>query len=132
MLVDTSVLLAATNWRDPGHTASAAVLADNEWILPEPVLVEVDHMLRSRSIDRTAFLTLIQTIESGQVDLAGLTADDYTRVRELYGQYPQMDFVDTAIVALAERLKETTIATLDHRDFRIVRPKHIPAFTLVP
>jgi len=59
--------------------------------------------------------------------VAGLTADDYPRVRELYGQYPQMDFVDTAIVVLAERLKETTIATLDHRDFRIVRPEHIPA-----
>jgi predicted nucleic acid-binding protein len=34
--------------------------------------------------------------------------------------------------AVAERLRATTIATLNHRDFRVVRPRHIAAFTLIP
>ncbi len=35
-------------------------------------------------------------------------------------------------MALAERLDVTTIATLDHRDFRVVRPAHTDAFELIP
>jgi hypothetical protein len=39
---------------------------------------------------------------------------------------------DASLVALAERMGEATIATLDHRHFRVVRPKHANAFTLLP
>jgi hypothetical protein len=40
--------------------------------------------------------------------------------------------VDASVVALAERLAASTIATFDHRHFGVVRPRHIPSFTLVP
>ena len=33
---------------------------------------------------------------------------------------------------VAERLGQTAIATLNHRDFRVVRPKHCEAFELLP
>ena len=33
---------------------------------------------------------------------------------------------------IAERLKVTTIATLNHRDFTVVRPAHCEAFELLP
>jgi hypothetical protein len=33
---------------------------------------------------------------------------------------------------IAERLNLTTIATLDRRHFGVVRPRHAPAFQLVP
>jgi hypothetical protein len=36
------------------------------------------------------------------------------------------------VVALAERLDVVEVATLDHRHFRIVRPRHAKAFTLLP
>lgn len=39
---------------------------------------------------------------------------------------------DAAVIAIAERLGLHTIATVDRRDFTIVRPRHIEAFTLVP
>jgi predicted nucleic acid-binding protein len=107
-------------------------LVNEEWVLPEPVIVELDHMLRARNVNRAAFAGLASSIEAGAISLEALIPSDFLRVHELYVQYSQVDFVDIAIVALAERLKETTIATLDHRDFRIIRPNHIPAFTLVP
>jgi predicted nucleic acid-binding protein len=132
MLVDTSVLLASINSRDPAHVPCAALLVNEEWVLPEPVIVELDHMLRARNVNRAAFAGLASSIEAGAISLEALIPSDFLRVHELYVQYSQVDFVDIAIVALAERLKETTIATLDHRDFRIIRPNHIPAFTLVP
>jgi hypothetical protein len=53
---------------------------------------------------------------------------------ELVGQYANLDLgaADASVVALAERLGVTTIATVDRRDFSVVRPKHVAAFELVP
>ena len=59
---------------------------------------------------------------------------DYERMAELVGQYANLDLgaADASIVALAERLGVSTIATVDRRDFSVVRPKHVAAFDLVP
>lgn len=43
-----------------------------------------------------------------------------------------LGLVDASVVAVAERLGITQIATLDHRHFRVVRPRHIDAFELLP
>jgi hypothetical protein len=40
--------------------------------------------------------------------------------------------VDAAVIAIAERLQLTEIATLDHRHFTVVRPRHTAAFVLLP
>jgi uncharacterized protein len=40
--------------------------------------------------------------------------------------------VDACVLALAERRGVEVIATLDHRHFMTVRPRHRPRFTLVP
>jgi uncharacterized protein len=40
--------------------------------------------------------------------------------------------VDASVITIAERLGVTTIATLNHRDFTVVRPRHVDAFELVP
>jgi uncharacterized protein len=39
---------------------------------------------------------------------------------------------DASLVALAERLGVTRIATLNRRDFSVVRPRHIDSFELLP
>ena len=36
------------------------------------------------------------------------------------------------MIAVAERFAQRTIATLDQRYFRVVRPAHIDAFELIP
>ena len=43
-----------------------------------------------------------------------------------------MDVVDASVVAVAERLGVSTIATINRRDFAVVRPLHVAAFELVP
>jgi hypothetical protein len=40
--------------------------------------------------------------------------------------------VDTNDRHPAERLSITTIATMNRRDFDNVRPRHVPAFAIVP
>ncbi len=49
-------------------------------------------------------------------------------------KYADMDLgtVDAAVIAIAERLNIVTLATINTRDFRVVRPAHCDAFELVP
>ena len=77
---------------------------------------------------------LLKSIDDGSVEVADLSSADYRRARELIEQYSdlRLGFVDASVVAVAERLEQDTIATLDHRHFSVVRPRHVEAFTLVP
>jgi len=55
-------------------------------------------------------------------------------VRQLVRGYADLGLglVDASVIAIAERLEQDTIATLDRRHFSVVQPAHMPAFTLVP
>jgi predicted nucleic acid-binding protein len=48
-----------------------------------------------------------------------------------YADLP-LGVVDAAVVATAERLGVTEVATLDRRHFTVVRPRHTPTLTLLP
>ena len=39
---------------------------------------------------------------------------------------------DASVIAVAERLNLTDVATLDRRHFTVVRPSHVDALTLLP
>jgi len=43
-----------------------------------------------------------------------------------------LGIVDAAVIAIAEGLQLTEVATLDQRHFAVVRPRHVPAFTVLP
>ena len=66
--------------------------------------------------------------------VVNLELEDYARAIELVEKYADLplDLVDASVIAIAERLEQDTIATLDRRHFSVVRPSHIEAFTLVP
>ena len=88
---------------------------------------------RSRGT-RGAVDALLESVLAGTVGLVDLDLVDYARARQLVAKYADvsLSFVDASIVAIAERLGETTIATLDHRHFSVVKPLHCETFTLVP
>jgi hypothetical protein len=50
---------------------------------------------------------------------------------EIYGDFP-LGTTDASVIAVAERLNITEVATLDHRHFAAVRPAHCDAFSLLP
>lgn len=135
LIVDTGVLYGAFDTRDAAHVACAALLtASPEPVtIPAPVIGELEWLLTTRR-RFDAFLMLLDTIETGAVDIVDLGVADYVRVRELCRRYRDLPlgFVDAAVIAVAERFEETTIATLDHRHFAVVRPRHTPSFALVP
>ena len=50
---------------------------------------------------------------------------------ERYADLP-LGAADASVIAVAERLGAREIATLDRRDFTVVRPSHVNALTLLP
>lgn len=74
------------------------------------------------------------SLASGELQLAELTRPDLSRMAELVERYADLPLgaADASVVALAERLNVHEIATLDHRDFTVVRPRHVEALTLLP
>lgn len=73
-------------------------------------------------------------ITSGRLDPLELTDTDWARCTELVSTYSdlRLDLMDASLVAVAERHNLTTIATLNHRDFTVIRPRHVEAFELIP
>lgn len=66
--------------------------------------------------------------------VADLVVADYERIEELLHTYADLKvgFVDCAVLAVAERLGEPKLGTLDHRHFGTMRPRHVEALELLP
>jgi predicted nucleic acid-binding protein len=102
-------------------------------VIPAPVLVEVDYWVHVR-LQAGVFVALLDDIVAGAYRVEELYPEDYTRVRGLCDRYADADigFVDAAVLAIVERLKEPKLATLDHRHFSTLRPRHVDALRLLP
>jgi len=135
ILVDTGVLLAAANRRDRLHPTAVDWLDSvaDTLAVTVPVIIETAWQIEA-NVTPAAEIELLTSIERGELDRVDLTDADWTRVRELVAGYDDLTLgtVDASIIAVAERLHVTTIATFNQRDFRVVRPAHVDAFALVP
>jgi uncharacterized protein len=134
MILDTGILLAAAIRGDKHHRQAKALLAGPERkVIPEPVVVEASYMMASR-LGAAVELSFQRSLLSRSFVVEQITRADRERVVEILGIYAdaRLGYVDACVVVVAERLGEQTIATLDRRDFSIVRPRHTAAFTLVP
>jgi uncharacterized protein len=77
---------------------------------------------------------MLQDIHTGAIKVGDLTREDYQRVKQLCEAFADLPlgFVDAAVLAIVERLGEQKLATLDHRHFRILRPRHTSSLALLP
>ncbi|GAA3126454.1 hypothetical protein [Nonomuraea salmonea] len=69
-----------------------------------------------------------------EFELVELLPVDVRRMAELVRLYKdaRLDPADVSVVAIAARLGITQIATIDRRDFTLIRPRHVSAFSLLP
>lgn len=88
----------------------------------------------ARELGVEAFPKLLDAIKAGELTVEDLTASDYDRAAELMRTYTNLEvgFVDCAVLAVTERLGEPKLATLDHRHFGTMRPRHVAALELFP
>jgi predicted nucleic acid-binding protein len=135
LLVDTNVWLAAGDRRAARHRECARLLDEHadELAAPVPVIAETGWLLLDRG-GPAAQAAFVATVCSGRLEVVELTDADWVRVHELISTYADLplDLIDASLVAVAERLGLTRIASLDRRDLRVVRPAHCDAFELVP
>ena len=97
------------------------------------VIPEAAWLIETR-LGPAAEARFLNLVAGDRFTIVDLTAADYQRSIVLINTYTDLGlgFVDASIVAVAERLGHDTIATLNHRDFAVVRPTHRDAFQLVP
>ncbi len=135
LIIDTGPLYAALDRRDRDHARCRRLIeeSDERLVIPSPVLPELDYLVSER-MGTGPMLIFLQDVEDGAFQIESLADSDYARVRELIDGYADQDlgFVDSSVVAIAERFNEAKIATLDHRHFSVVRPRHVTAFQLLP
>jgi len=135
LILDTGVVVAAFDRDDDHHDGCASLLSElrERRVIPSPVLVEVDHLLRRYAGDES-FGAVLDQVQSGALVVEDLAAADYERAAELMRTYADLEvgFVDCAVLAVTERLGEPKLATLDHRHFGTFRPRHAEALELLP
>jgi predicted nucleic acid-binding protein len=127
--------VAAADEGDPRHIDCRQLLERQRAPLLVPVLVisEVAYLLQ-RAAGSLVELRFIADVTEGTYEPLPVDPIDWVRIAELGMRYRDLPLgtVDASVVAAAERLKVTQIATLDRRHFSVVRPSHIEAFELLP
>lgn len=134
-IVDTGILYAMADRDDAWHERVKVFLESqtDELVVPVTVLPEVCYLMNTyigRETERRFVFSLLQ----GEMRVENLAPDDLKRASRLLEQYQDANigFVDASVVAVAERLRIRRLLTTDRRHFSMIRPRHCPAFHLLP
>ena len=102
-------------------------------IVPTLVITEVTYLIGSR-LGPDPEVRFLGDLASGDLSVEPVAASDWIRIAELVHAYRDLPIgtVDASVVAAAERLDVTTIATIDRRHFTVVRPRHCDGFDIQP
>jgi predicted nucleic acid-binding protein len=135
LLLDAGPLIAYVDADDPRHGDCLDLLTRHAGPLAVPILVvaEVAYVVGTR-LGSEPEVRFLADLATGAFATIPVENGDWLRIAELVARYRDLPLgtVDASIVAAAERLGVRTIATLDRRDFGVVRPVHTAAFELVP
>lgn len=134
-LMDTGFWYASIDDSDEYHERvfSIADKIRETVILPIPVITETAYLiLRNQGVEALAKFS--ESLADTKFLLEVPTAKDYRRTAEILRKYDDanIDFVDSCIVAIAERLNVTKILTVDRRHFGAFKPRHCAAFEILP
>lgn len=135
LIVDTGVFLSAADRDEPSHSRCSRLIQAHrgELVTTGPVVAETAWMIESR-LGPAAESAFVAAIAAGRISVIDLTSSHYQRCVELINVYADLGLglVDASLIAVAEDQALTAIATLNHRDFAVVRPNHIDALDLLP
>ena len=138
IVCDTGPLVAAALSNDADHKACMELFgrlhaAGRELLVPATVVAEVSYLLAREAGSRVESLFL-RSLADGDFVPVELLAADYRRMADLVVTYASLPLgaTDASVIAVAERLDLTEVATLDRRHFTVVRPDHVNALTLLP
>jgi hypothetical protein len=135
LVLDTSILYAALNSNDPAHDACATLLleAAEPLVIPAPVLPQLDYWVR-KIASADAWLSFCEDVAAGAYQVQNLTPALLVESASLQVRYRdlRLDLVDAAVFVVCCALGERKVATLDHRDFSVLRTSEGEALTILP
>jgi predicted nucleic acid-binding protein len=134
-VVDAGPLIAYADVNDDHYAPSLEFFEEHPgpFIVPVLVIPEVTHMINHR-LGVEAERRFLNDLAEDDFRIEPVTDQDWPRIRELVARYRgfPLGTVDASVIATAERLLITDIATVDQRHFRAVEPQHCTSFTLHP
>ena len=134
-LLDTGILYALVDQGDKWHFPATESIATytGTILVPAPVVGETCYLV-ARSGGTRAVARFLRFLVQSNWQICDPTETDYVQVVDILEQYAdsRIDFVDTIVMAIAERLSIQKVFTVDRRDFRIYRPRHCKFLELLP
>jgi uncharacterized protein len=134
ILVDSGYLIALANRHD-NHYQAARKYAQNsrisDHIILDVVLTEATYGIR-KFVGKPAEIEAVKLYATANHEIMAVQKSDLLRVHSIMTQYPQFDFVDCCILAIAERETITRLCTFDRRDFEAFKPAHCEYLELLP
>ena len=135
LLIDTGPVYAALDRRDAHHRACVRLFeeAEGALIVPQTVVTEIAYFI-ARGPGAEVETAFLGDLAQGTLIPEAVEPGDWIRIAELVWRYQDLPLgtVDASIVAIAERLAITTVATLDRAHFGAIRPRHVDTFDLIP
>jgi uncharacterized protein len=129
IVVDTGALLALMDRDEAHHDAVRGLFEGNgeACVVPWAVLPEVDYLASTHLGSRVHALWL-DDLATGFIDVHWGGSDELVRAREIQKKYRalKLGLVDAVVMAAAEALGASAIATLDLRHFGAVSLKGTP------
>jgi predicted nucleic acid-binding protein len=121
ILIDSGPLIALFDSSDKYHQKAVDFIKTNKYPLAT-TLASITETLHLLDFNRNAQIDFLEWVHRGGVEIHNIENSDFKRLRELTEKYRDlpMDFADSCLVYLAEKLNLNTIATID-RDFTIYR-----------
>lgn len=119
IVCDTGPLVAAALSNDKDHAACVDLFtslheAGRKMLVPTPVVAEVGYLLGREAGARVESLFL-RSLADDDFTAADVTTADFARMADLVITYADLPLgtTDAAVIAIAERLNATEVATLD-------------------
>jgi uncharacterized protein len=136
IVVDTNIWFETADKANRDFARCVDVLTNNvgKLVTPVTVIAETAWLIEDRHGPAAEAVFLRTVTTPAAVTIIDLTPVDWARVIELVAAYSDLGLgtVDASIIAIAERLKINTIATMNQRDFLVVKPEHVTVFELIP
>ncbi|MFI9404472.1 type II toxin-antitoxin system VapC family toxin [Nocardia sp. NPDC052316] len=135
LVVDAGPLYAYVDADDAHHAECLDLLQTyrGPLVVPTLVITEAVYLIGTR-LGTEAEVRFLGDFAAGLFTVEPVHPADWLRIAELVAKYRDLPLgtADASVIAVAERRGLQTIATTDRRHFSVVRPTHVPHFTLLP
>ncbi len=135
LIADSNFVYALYNTNDTHHRHALDFLSQitEVMLVPDLVLPEVCYLI-TRDLGHGGIQKFLEYFSQLDAPLEPIDMEDLRRARDILVAYAdaRFDIVDCRIMAIAERLDITRIATFDRRDFGMFQPSHCEYLELLP